>query len=74
MSPSLESNEDICFDDNVVISLFDVVVRIRRLDTCGNRFEICVHRSLTVLEADIGMTSVCGSPSPGNDVSSTLII
>lgn len=74
MPPSPESNDDTCLVDEVSISLLDVVVRIRRLDTCGSRSDSWVQRSLIGVEAGVGITSVCGSPRPGNEVSNTLMV
>lgn len=55
-------------------SLFDVVVRIRRLSIHGMRSLSCSFKSPIGVEAATGIDRVAGKLRPGKDVNKTLII
>ena len=74
MSLSLDNKDDTSADEEDEISLFEVVVSMRRLLICGRRSEIWDVRSEILVEADTGMERVEGRFSPGKEVKKTFIV
>lgn len=69
-----ERREDRGVGESGSSSLFEVVVRSRRLSMAGIRCERAAVKSATVEVAGRGTERVLGSPSPGNEVRRTLMV
>ena len=69
-----ESSDEIGADEFEEISLFEFVVIIRRLLSCGRRADSCEVRSDIGVDAGDGRERVGGRLSPGKDVKRTVIV